>query len=320
MVTLTFNEVYIDDWYTIAGMDEYHSNIKNINEVIKDYYFKTKTFEECESKMQGRIIDKLTKDYFPDLIVGGDLSNQLGTLNKTMANYNISFLGVYSACASFIESLIILGVLIDGRNINNGLAITSSHSKTSERQFRYPNEYGNCPSPYQTITITCAIGCNLTNIKTKYKIVNATIGSVVDYGINDAKNMGAVMAPSCAKTIYEHLNNTGKRLKDYDLVLTGDLGILGFKILKDLLKELYDIEGDNIIDAGSIIYKKSQKKCCGGSGPSVIPFVLFNNVLHNKKYKKILVVGTGSLHNTTLVNQKNTIPSISHAIEVIVNV
>ena len=124
------------------------------------------------------------------------------------------------------------------------------------------------------------------------------------------------MAPAAASVIHSHLFNNSKTMDDYDLILTGDLGKLGVTLVKEVLKNDYGIISDKIIDAGTLIYKNSQNKYMGGSGPSVIPLVLFNKILHDKKYKKILVVGTGALHNPTMINQKNTIPSIAHAIEI----
>jgi stage V sporulation protein AD len=133
-------------------------------------------------------------------------------------------------------------------------------------------------------------------------------------GIKDANNMGAVMAPAASKTLMEHLRYTNTSVTDYDLILTGDLGKYGATLFKTLLKSDYGINIKNHIDAGSIIYKDEQEKYSGGSGPVCLPLVLFNSILHNKKYKKILVIGTGALHSPMLVNQKHSIPSISHLV------
>ena len=252
-----------------------------------------------------------------DLIIGGDLSNQLGTMNQTAKNYDKSFIGVYSACASFVESMLIGANLLTSKQLKSTCLLTSSHILASERQFRFPNEYGSLKNCYSTTTITAAVGSVISNTPTKYRIVSGTIGSVVDYDIKDVANMGAIMAPAAAKSLYEHLINNQRNVDDYDVILTGDLGKLGLDFLEYILKTEYNIMGfKNICDAGSSIYKEGQQKLMGGSGPSVLPFVFFNKILSNKKYKRILLVGTGALHNPTLVNQKNSIPAIAHTIEI----
>ena len=126
--------------------------------------------------------------------------------------------------------------------------------------------------------------------------------------------MGAVMAPAAVETLITHLKNTKTNTNDYDLILTGDLGKVGTEIFKEILKKEHNIKINNLLDAGSIIYKEEQEIYSGGSRPACLPLVLFNKILLTKKYKKILIIGTGSLHNQTLVNQKNTIPAIAHAV------
>lgn len=316
MVSLKYNNVYVKDYFSIAGPDEMKGNIKNINFYLKDLYYGEKTFEAAEIKMQKTVLNNILEKNIFDLVIGGDLSNQLGIMNTTMKDYKMSFLGLYNACATFIEGMILAANMISHKDLSSACVLTSSHNLTSERQFRFPNEYGSLKPCYGTLTITAAVGCVLTNERTNYKIVSSTIGNVVDYGIKDVGNMGAVMAPSAASAISQHLYNNQQTLDDYDLILTGDLGILGCELLKKVLKNDYGIITDKIVDAGSIIYKESQNKCMGGSGPTCIPLVLFNKIFKMKKNKRIMVVGTGALHNPTLVNQKNTIPSISHIVEI----
>ena len=315
MASMKFNKVYIDDYYTISSRLEQKGNLKKIDYVINDYYFGLKTFEGAEIKMQRVVVDYLlTKRKIIDLIVGGDLSNQLALTSFMASKYDIPYLGMYSACATFNSSIITLASLIDGNKIKNGIAITSSHNKVAERQFRYPIEYGAPKPKRSTYTATGSVGVIVTNKNTNIKVESATIGKVIDYGVKDALNMGAVMAPAAASVINDHLKELDRDIKYYDLILTGDLGIYGSKILKELLNKEYNIKLTNHIDAGSILYKKEQKLYAGSSGPVTIPLVLFGNILQNKKYKKILVVATGSLHSPTLVNQKNSIPSTAHAI------
>lgn len=317
MVNLKFNNAYISDWFSICSPDEEKGYIKNVDMYMKDYYYGENTAEKAELKMQKTVVNNLLQRNKFDLIIGGDLSNQLGTMNLTAKNYNKSFLGVYSACASFIESMLIGANLLSSKQLKSACLLTSSHILASERQFRFPNEYGSLKNCYSTTTITASVGSVISSTPTKYKIVSGVIGNVVDYDIKDVANMGAIMAPAAAKSIYEHLIMNQRNIDDYDLILTGDLGKLGLEFLEYILKTEYNIMGfKNICDAGSSIYKEGQQKLMGGSGPSVIPFVFFNKILSNKKYKRILLVGTGALHNPTLVNQKNSIPAIAHTIEI----
>jgi stage V sporulation protein AD len=154
----------------------------------------------------------------------------------------------------------------------------------------------------------------LSNVESKIKIESSTIGQVINMGIKDVNNMGAVMAPAAASTIVKHLEENKRDINYYDVILTGDLGIVGSKILKEFLNINYNIKLKNHLDAGTEIYTKSQDVNSGSSGPVSLPLVLFNKILKNKKYKKILIVGTGSLHTPTLVNQKNSIGAIAHAV------
>lgn len=316
MVTIKYDDTYIKDWFSITGSDEANGNLKNINLVIKDYYYGEKTFEKAETKMQKTVLSNLIKKEDFDIVIGGDLSNQLSIMNATMRDFKKSFLGVYNACASFVEGAIIGAEMVSNKKIKSACILTSSHNLTSERQFRYPVEYGSLKACYTTSTITAAVGSILTNEKTKYKVISGTIGEVVDYGIKDVYNMGAVMAPAASSVINSHLFNMNKTLDDYDVILTGDLGKLGMDLVNVVLKNDYGIITDKILDAGSIIYKESQNKYMGGSGPSVLPLVLFNKIIGNKKYKRILIVGTGALHSPTMVNQKCSIPAIAHALEI----
>ena len=200
-----------------------------------------------------------------------------------------------------------------------GLAITSSHNLNAERQYRFPVEYGSQKKKYTTFTTTGAACALLTREQSPYKIESATIGTVVDYGIKDSSNMGAVMAPSAAETLNKHLKELNRSLDYYDIIVTGDLGKFGAELFLKLIKEDYNYIPKSYMDAASILYKEHQETFQGGSGPVVIPLVLFNKLLKEKKYKRILLLATGSLHNVLMVNLKKSIPSITHAISIEVN-
>ena len=313
MASFNYKNVYINNWYTIAGVYENNNTLIGVDRYLKDFYDGEKTFEDAEVKMVKEVLNNVVKNN-TELIVGGDLMNQCTSTNSGVINDNISFLGLYSACATFVEGLIILSNFINNNNIKEGVNITSSHNLTSEKQFRFPVEYGAIKPIYSTFTATGSLGCVVSKNESNIKVVSSTIGSVVDMGIKDANNMGAVMAPAAVKTLMDHLKFTKTKVDDYDVILTGDLGKYGAKLFKKLLKIDYDINIKNHIDAGSILYKESQEKYSGGSGPVCLPLILFNKILKTKKYKKILVIATGSLHSPVLVNQKHSIPSIAHLV------
>ena len=318
MASLIFRNVYLNDESTIVGPLEHEGQL-DIKNYITDYYDSEKTFEDAEIKMQRTVLDNLLfKNHFNpqdiDFIIGGDLMNQITATSYNLRNFNIPFLGVYSACASFVESLIIASNMLETRFFKKAIAITSSHNLTSEKQFRFPVEYGCLKPKRSTFTATASVATLVSNIPSRIKVESATIGKVCDYGIKDVFNMGAVMAPAAALTIYEHLANLKRDINYYDLVLTGDLGEVGTNILKDILETNYKIKLKNHLDAGTQIYKEDQETYAGASGPVALPLVLFHKVLKQKKYKKILVIGTGSLHSPVMCNQKNTIPSIAHAV------
>ena len=231
MASVKFKNVYINNSYSIAGMYENNGNLKNVNRYLKDFYDNEKTIEDTEVKMQKEVLDNLINPK-TELIVGGDLMNQNTATNSSVINNNISFMDVYSACATFNESLIIISTFIDSKKVKSGIVITSSHNLCSEKQFRFPVEYGALKPIYSTFTTTGSVGCILSNVPSNIKVISGTIGSVVDMGIKDANNMGAVMAPAAVKTLMEHLKYMNKTLKDYDIILTGDLGKYGYDLLR----------------------------------------------------------------------------------------
>jgi len=319
MASLKFANVYLKNSFSIAGPLEKNGQIKKYDLTMDDYYYHEKTFEQAEIKMQRVVLDnlllqnKLTDDDV-DYLIGGELYNQIAITSYSAKNYQIPFLGLYSACATFVQSLLIGANLINSNQAKNIIVITSSHNLNSEKQFRYPVEYG-APKPHtSTFTSTGCVGALLTNEKNKIRIESATVGIPIDMGIKDANHMGAVMAPAASETLIKHLSDLNRSSDYYDLILTGDLGAVGLDIFREYLKRNYDIKLKRHIDAGSELYLENQETYAGASGPVALPLVLFNRILKSNKYKKILIIGTGSLHTVSLVNQKNSIPAIAHAV------
>ena len=319
MASTKYKNIYLTDYVTLSGPLERESHLKNFDFVMDDYYYGEKTFEQAEIKMQGEVIDKILaknalKNSDVSLLVGGDLNNQIAITSYNAKNYNFPFLGVYSACATFVESLIVASNFVNSLGYRKILTITSSHNLTAEKQFRYPIEYG-APKPHTaTFTTTGAVATLVSKKESKIKIESSTIGTPVDMGISDANHMGAVMAPAAASTLMMHLQELNRNADYYDLILTGDLGCVGKKILEDYLETNHNIKLKKYLDAGCELFLDSQETYAGGSGPACLPLVLFNKILTTKKYKKILIIATGALHSVALVNQAKPIPAIAHAL------
>jgi len=325
-MTNKYNNVYIKDTYTIAGIYEKDGPLKKyFNKIYdQDFYYGTETFEQAEAKMLNDVINPLIKRSNDiDLIIAGDLQNQIAASDYALRNKNIPFLGIFSACATFGEGLCIGANFIEGKRANNIIVATSSHNLVAEKQFRNPTEYGAPKKKTTTFTSTGASGMHLTNEKQPIKITATTIGSVQDQGITDVNNMGAVMAIAAADTIEKHLKNLKIKPSYYDLILTGDLGIYGKQILVDyLLKKGIDIS-KNYNDCGLLLYDiNKQAVFAGASGPACSALVtcsyLYKELLKGT-YKKILLVPTGAIFSPTHVFQKQSIPSIAHAISLEVN-
>jgi Stage V sporulation protein AD (SpoVAD). len=323
-MTFKYKHVYLNEVSTITGPYESNGPLSRYyDKSYKDFYFGTKTWEQAESKIIIESVNlllsktgKIKKDI--DLHISGDLLNQIVATNYASSSIGIPLIGIYSACSTSVLGLIIGSNMIDKDQINNCIVSTSSHNNGSEKQFRQPVEYGGPKKKTATFTTTGAASAYLSNRKDLIKIESATIGRVVDKGVADSSNMGAVMAPSAATTIHTHLKETDRLIDYYDLVLTGDLGIYGKRILKDYMQIEYNIDLKRYDDTACMIYDlKKQKVNAGGSGPACMPLVVYSYILdkmRKKELKKVLLVATGALLSPTMVNQKLSIPSVSHAI------
>ena len=325
-MTYKYNNVYLDEVSTVVGPYEAKGPLGDkFDKSYKDLYNGEKTWEQAEAHLLEESIDILlnksnTEISKIDLIISGDLLNQVTSSSYGVLKYNRPFLGVYSACASSVEGIIIASSMIDSKKIDNCVVSTSSHNMSSEKQFRNPTEYG-APKP-KTATFTSTGGASvlLTNKKTKIKIESSTIGTVVDMEQNDPLNMGAVMAGAAALTIYKHLTDLNRDPSYYDLILTGDLGMYGKEILIDYMKSEYNIDiSKNYNDTGTMLYdfKKQKEVNAGGSGPVCCPLVCYSSIipmLKSKKINRVLIVATGALFSPTNVFQHKNINSISHAV------
>ena len=325
-MTFEFDDVYINEVSTIVGPYESKGPLsKYYDKCYDDLYIGEKSFELAEVKLLTDSINKvLTKAKIKiddiDIHISGDLENQICATSYAFKNINNPLIGIYAACSTNTLGLALASILLDNYDLKNVLVSTSSHNAASEKQFRQPVEYGGPKKLYSTFTTTGAASALLSNRKSSIQIISATIGSVVDLNITDPMNMGAAMAPAAANSIYKHLNNTKTKVSDYDLILTGDLGKYGVEILKEYMQEEYNLELNNVKDSACMIFDLDRQDVnAGGSGPACIALVTYSYILNKMKEGKlnnVLLVATGALLSPTFTNQKQTIPSISHIINI----
>lgn len=295
------------------------------DEIIEDEMWGEKTWEKAESKLVretlARIVGKSGKsNQEMNYIIAGDLLNQCIAANFGLRESGIPFLGVYGACSTMAESISIGAMLIDGGFADDLVCITSSHFCSAEKQYRSPLELGTQRTPTAQWTVTGSGGVIVSKQGAGPFITHVTTGKIVDMGVKDASNMGAAMAPAAADTILCHFKDTGRSPADYDLILTGDLGVFGFEICQELLNaEGIDIKGLSN-DCGVMMYdREKQDSHAGGSGCGCSAAVLAGFIyseLSKGTLNNILFVATGALLSPTSTMQGETIPSIAHAVSI----
>ena len=291
--------------------------------VLEDDYYGEKSWEKAESKLQKKTAQRLMEkagisEGDIDLILAGDLLNQCVGTHYAVRDFDIPFLGLYGACSTMAESMMIASMLISGGMADSALCVTSSHFCSAEKQYRFPLEYGGQRTPTAQWTVTGSGAALLKNGGGAPYILGATVGKVVDMGINDVSNMGAAMAPAAHSTLSALFAETGTVPNDYDLILTGDLGHIGSDILCDML----DKDGYNIYsrhnDCGKMIFDaKKQDVHGGGSGCGCCGSVFCGHIFKELKsdgIKRMIVAATGALMNPTALLQGESIPAIAHAL------
>ena len=287
--------------------------------------FDGETWEESESRMLKQTIECAIrkagkKNTDVNYLFCGDLLRQMTASSFGVKSLQIPVFGVYGACSTMGESLVLASVFLEAGLAECVVAATSSHFATAEKEFRFPLSYGNQRPPCATWTVTGSGAAVLEKGKEEsgVYVVAATPGKIVDYGITDKANMGACMAPAAVSTISTHLKELGLLPEHYDKIITGDLGAVGSEILLDLLKaEGYDISKQHM-DCGLTIYDRNfQDVHSGGSGCGCAAVTLNGYVLQNMlegKWKRVLFVPTGALLSTVSSNEGDTVPGIAHAV------
>ena len=314
----------IRSYASIAGQKEASGPLGHtFDETFTDDTLGQKSWERAEAKMLERAADlalSKAKVYADgvDVFLGGDLLNQIVSSGYTARQLGIPFLGLYGACSTMAESLLLGAMLIDGGFADTALCATCSHFSTAERQYRFPLELGNQRTPTAQWTVTGA-GATLLGRESPLPlcIESVTIGSVWDLKQTDANNMGAAMAPAAMQTIKSHLDDLHRIPEDYDLIVTGDLGRVGYDLMKLLCrKEGIDLD-QRYIDCGCEIFDVSQDVHSGGSGCGCSA-VSLNGWLLGRMLKgeirKMLFLATGALMSPTMSQQGESIPGVAHAV------
>ncbi len=293
------------------------------DKINEDPYMSTDTFEQGESKLQKEaVLHMLKKQNLKesdiDLLFGGDLLNQCTSTTYGIRDFEIPFFGLYGACSTMAETLIMASVFTSGGYAGKAAAVTSSHFCSAERQYRFPLNYGGQRPPTSQWTAT-ASGALCVSAKGKSPYVRGfTVGKIEDLGVTDANNMGAAMAPAAWSTISAFFNDTGKTPNDFDMILTGDLGKVGSR----LLCELAEKENVNIRevhkDCALMLYSFDEQDVhAGGSGCGCCASVLCGYILpriRSGEFENVLFAATGALMSPIINQQGETIPSISHAV------
>lgn len=317
------NPPVICSWASLVGPKEGEGPwSEKFDLILEDYMFGEKTWEQAETKMLEQAVRMALskKNLTPgdvELLLAGDLLNQLVSSNYAARQLAIPFLGLYGACSTMAEALVTGAMLLDGGFYERVVAAAGSHHYTSERQFRFPTEQGvqKTPSAQWTVTGTGAVVLQTAGVGPR--ITCATIGKVVDLGQTDTSDMGSAMAPAAVDTLKAHLDDTGRSSDYYDLVVTGDLGAVGMALATELLVKQGICPKPNYSDCGVLIYDDSQGINSGGSGCGCAASMLCGPLLRKMvdgEINRLLLIATGALMSPITSFQGETIPGIAHAV------
>ncbi len=307
-----------------AGKKEGEGPLQNsFDVVVQDDTLGEKSWEKAETRMLSDTVSLCLRkaglrEEDVDLFLGGDLLNQIVSAGFAARGLQIPFLGLYGACSTMAESLLLGSLLLDGGFAKRVVCATSSHFSTAERQYRFPLELGNQRPPSAQWTVTGAGATLLTCEPTHPIAVEAvTVGKVIDLKQNDENNMGAAMAPAAADTLLAHLRETGRRLEQYDRIVTGDLGRVGYRLFRELCKQEGLELGDRYTDCGCDIFAPEQGLQAGGSGCGCSAVTLNGHLFQQMlagNIRRLLFMATGALLSPTTTMQGESIPSIAHAV------
>lgn len=318
--------VYIRASASIAGSKEGEGPLGDLFDMVGvDDKFGSNTWEEAESTLQKETLQlAIGKAGLSGedirFLLAGDLLAQSMASSFGLASFQIPLIGLYGACSTCGLSLALAAALIVGGMAQYVASVTSSHFASAEKEFRYPLGYGNQRPLSATWTVTGSGAFILSSLKGKKDravITGLTIGKIVDLGMKDSMNMGACMAPAASSLICQHFADFGRTPEDYDQIITGDLGLVGQRVLLDMLAEKgFDLSGKHM-DCGIEIYDEKQDAHAGGSGcgcSAVVLSALILKKLEEGEWKRVLFVPTGALLSKTSFNEGKSIPGIAHAL------
>lgn len=317
----------ITTWASAAGKKEAQGPLQSwFDRTDTDTYFGESTWEKAECKLQQLALETLLskaqqKKKNIDLVFSGDLLNQCISSSFALRNTGLPSLGLYGACSTMAESLLLAAMSVSGGFSDQVVAMTSSHFAASERQYRFPLGYGGQRPPTAQWTATGAGAALVCAQGTGPIIESATMGTICDLGITDANNMGAAMAPAAIETITQHFEDLNRTPQDYDLIVTGDLGAIGKEIVLEQCQQRGVNLGDRYDDCGLLLFnRKTQDVHAGGSGCGCSALVLCGYLLEQMRrgaLKRLLFCGTGALLSPTSAQQGESIPGVCHAVSIV---
>lgn len=325
--TLKFdNPITILETASIVGPKEADGPMADyFDKCLTDEFWEEKTWEKAESKIIKETVNmNIMKAGISSTDINycfaGDLLNQCISSSFGLRELGIPLYGIFGACSTFVEGMQLSSIFIDGGAADKCIASASSHFCSAEKQFRFPLELGTQRPPTAQWTVTGAGAAILSNSGEGPRITNITPGKIVDMGIKDANNMGAAMAPAALDTLMVHFQDTGRKPSYYDAIISGDLGYIGKEIVQEMAQSKgYNIKA-NYNDCGVLMFdQEKQDTHSGGSGCACIATLFsgyFFKQLKEGKLKRILLIATGALMNSTSMQQGETIPGIAHAISI----
>jgi stage V sporulation protein AD len=315
-----------------GGPFEANGNLANDFDILhEDLWMGMDSYEKAQRVLLEEAVRttlakaKMEKEQI-EFLFAGDLINQITPTSFAARTMQIPYFGLFGACSTSMEGLALASFVVNYQGARNVLTGATSHNAATEKQFRYPTEYGGQKPPTAQWTVTGAgVGLITQNVPGEQQPVttSATIGRVIDMGLSDPFNMGGAMAPAAADTIMAHFRDMELDPSHYDLILTGDLGRIGQETTFELLiKSGLKIDRKQFQDCGLLLYKDDQPVQAGGSGAGCSATVLYGHILNQMKkgmYKRILVVATGALLSPLSFQQKESIPCIAHAVAIEMN-
>lgn len=311
---------------SVAGKKEAEGPLKSTFDLTaSDTTFAQKSWEKAETQMQKTAMELALQKVglsasALDAAFVGDLLNQCIGSSFTMRNRGVPTFGLYGACSTMAEGLLLAGMAVSGGFCRTTLTLSSSHFAASERQYRFPLGYGGQRTPTAQWTVTGAGAVILGRDGEGPYLRCGTVGTVVDKGIKDANNMGAAMAPAAYETLRTHFDDMALAPEDYDLIVTGDLGLLGSQIVRELFEKDGVRLGERYNDCGIMIFDtKKQDVHCGGSGCGCSASVLCGLLLgqmRRHELRRLLFCGTGALLSPLSTQQGESIPAVCHAVSI----